>query len=124
MFGVSGAKGKTRLHRCGCDQGIGWLDAVGESMLIDEGDGCGTDGFGKRQDLKLELAKRLLDLARLQPGTGALKKFHEGDNGQGAFWCGVDGAGSPCVTAGRPNQDIGIEDHLDFRGRCRFPPVV
>jgi hypothetical protein len=49
------------------------LDAVGESVLFDEGDGCRTDGFGKGQDSELELAKRLLDLARLhrlgQPGA-------------------------------------------------------
>ena len=66
MFSVSRAKGKARLHSCGCDQSIGELNTVGESVLFDEGDGCSTDGFGKRQDPELQLAKRLLDLARLQ----------------------------------------------------------
>src|ERR1022692_1744668 len=103
MFSVSRAKGKTRLHSCGCDQSIGQLNAVGESVLFDEGDGCSTDGFGKGQDSELELAKRLLDLARLQLRSGALKKFHEGDNGQGAIWCGVDGAGCPFAAARRPD---------------------
>jgi hypothetical protein len=42
------------------------LNAVGESVLFDEAGGCSTDGFGKGQDSELELAKRLLDLARLQ----------------------------------------------------------
>ena len=66
MFSVSRAKGKTRLHSRGCDQSIGQLNAVGESVLFDQGDGCRTDGFGKGQDSELELAKRLPDLARLQ----------------------------------------------------------
>ena len=66
MFSVSRAKGKTGLHSCGCDQRIGKLNALGESMLFDEGDGCSTDGFGKGRDSELELAKRLPDLARLQ----------------------------------------------------------
>jgi hypothetical protein len=42
------------------------LDAVGESMLLDQGDGCSADGFGKGQDSELKLAKGLPDLARLQ----------------------------------------------------------
>jgi hypothetical protein len=42
------------------------LNTVGESVLFDEGDGCSADGFGKRQDSELQLAKRLPDLARLQ----------------------------------------------------------
>ena len=100
------------------------LDAVCEYMLFDEGDGCSTDGFGKGQNSKLELAKRLLDLARLQLRSGALEKFHEGDNGQGAIWCGVDGAGCPFAAAGRPDQNIGIEDHFDFRKRSCFPMLV
>ena len=66
MFSVSRAKGKTRLHSCGCDQSIGQLNTVGESVLFDQGDGYRTNGFGKRQDSELQLAKRLLDLARFQ----------------------------------------------------------
>lgn len=66
MFSVSGAKGETRLHSCGCDQSIGQLNPVGQSVQFDEGGGCGADGFGKGQDSELEMAKRLLDLACLQ----------------------------------------------------------
>jgi len=66
MFSVSRAKGKTGLHSCGCDQSISQLNTVDESVLFDQGDGCSTDGFGKRQDPELQLAKRLLDLARFQ----------------------------------------------------------
>ena len=66
MFGVSRAKGKTRFHSCGCDQRIGELNTVGESVLFDEGDRHRTDGFGKRQDSELQLVKRLFDLARFQ----------------------------------------------------------
>ena len=66
MFSISCAKGKTRLHSRCCYQSIGELNTVGESVLFDEGDSCSTDGFGKGQDSELELAKRLLDLARLQ----------------------------------------------------------
>ena len=121
MFSVSGTKGKTRLHRCGCDQSIGQLNAVGESVLFDKSECCYTDGFGEGQDSKLELAKRLLYLARLQPGSGTLKKLHEGDNGQGAFWCCVDDAGRPFVAACRLNQNIGIEDQFDLRKRGSLP---
>jgi len=53
MFSVSRAKGKTSLHSCGCDQSIGEFNTVGESVLLDEGDGCGADGFRKRQDSEL-----------------------------------------------------------------------
>jgi hypothetical protein len=42
------------------------LNTVGKSVLFDDGGGCGPDGFGKRQDSELQVAKRLLDLARLQ----------------------------------------------------------
>lgn len=66
MFSVSRAKEKTGFHNCGCDQSIGELNTLGESVLFHEGDGCRTDGFGKRQDPELQLAKRLPDLARLQ----------------------------------------------------------
>ena len=100
------------------------MNAVGESVLFDEGDGCGADGFGKGQDSELELAKRLPDLARLQLRSGALKKFHEGDDGQGAIRCGVDGAGCPFAAAGRPDQNIGIEDHFNFRKRSCFPMLA
>ena len=84
------------------------MNAVGESVLFDEGDGNSTDGFRKGQDSELELAKRLPDLARLQLGSGTVKNLHEGDHGQGTIWCGVDGAGCPFSAAGRPNQNIGI----------------
>ena len=57
MFSVSRAKGKARRHGCGCDQSIGQLNAVGESVLFDEGDGCSADGFRKGQDSELELAE-------------------------------------------------------------------
>ena len=57
MFNVSRAKGKTRFHYCGCDQSIGEFNTMGESVLFNEGDGCRTDGFGKRQDSELQLAK-------------------------------------------------------------------
>ena len=66
MFGVSGTKGETRLDSCGRDQSIGQLNAMGESVLFDQGCGCGADGFGKGQDSEPELAKRLPNLARLQ----------------------------------------------------------
>jgi hypothetical protein len=124
VFSVFGAKGETRLHSCGCDQSIGQLNAVGESVLFDEGGGCGTDGFGKGQDSELELAKRLPDLARLQLRSGTLKKLNEGDNGQDAIRRGVDGAGRPFAAAGRPDQNIGIEDHFNFRKRDCFPMPV
>ena len=66
MFSVCRAKGKTRVHSCGRDQGIGELNAVGESMLFNEGGGCRTDGFGKGKDSELQLAERLPDQARLR----------------------------------------------------------
>ena len=66
MFSVSSAKGQAGVNRCGCDQSIGELNAVGKSMLFDDGDRCGADSFGKGQDSELELAKRLLDLARFE----------------------------------------------------------
>ena len=66
MFSVSRAKRQTSLHCCGCDQSIGEFNAVGESVLFDEGGGGSSDSFGKRQDSELQLVKRLLDLARLQ----------------------------------------------------------
>ena len=66
VLSVSRAKRKTGLHSCGCDQSIGELNAVCESMLFDEGGGCGTDGFGKRKDSELKLAERLPDQARLR----------------------------------------------------------
>jgi hypothetical protein len=79
------------------------LNAVGESVLFNEGDGCGTDGFGKGQYSELELAQRLPDLPCLQLGSGGLKKLHERDKGHGAIWCGVDDAGCPFATAERPD---------------------
>src|SRR4051794_35025318 len=82
--GVSCAEGKARLHSGSGDQSIGQLNAMGESVLFDEDDGCGANRFGEGQDSELELAKRLLDLARFQLGSGALKKFHQGNYGQGA----------------------------------------
>ena len=124
MFSVSRAKGKTSLHSCGCDQSIREFNTVGKSVLFDEGGGCSTDGFRKRQDSELQLVKRLLDLARLQRCSGALYKLHEGDDGQSAIWCGVDRAGGPFVTAGGPDQHIGVEDHFDFRERGCFPMPV
>ena len=55
------------------NQSVGQLDAVGEGVLFDDHGRSGADGFGKGQDSELELAKRLLDLARLhrlgQPGA-------------------------------------------------------
>ena len=124
MFSVSRAKGKTRFHNCGCDQSIGELNTVGESVLFNEGDRRRTDGFGKRQDSELHLAKRLPDLARLQLRSNALKKLHKGDDGQSAIWCGVDRPGRPFVAASRPDENIGIEDHFDFRKRRCFPMPV
>ena len=121
MFSVSGAKGETGFHSCGCDQSIGELNAMGERVLLNEDDGSSTDGFGKGQNSELELPKRLLDLALLQLRSGALKKFHEGDDGQGAIRCGVDGAACLFAAAGCPDQNIGIEDHRDFRNRRCFP---
>src|SRR5262249_40160816 len=103
MLGISGAKGKSGLDSCGRDQSVCQLNAVGEGMLFDENDGCGTDRFREGQDPELEMAKRLLDLAHLQLGSGALQKFHKGDDGQGAFGCGVDNACCPFVAAGRPD---------------------
>jgi hypothetical protein len=100
------------------------LNTVGESVLFDEGGGGSTDGVGKRQDSELQLAKRLPNLARLQLRSGDLKKLHEGDDAQGAIWCGVDRAGCPLVAAQRPEEDLGIEDHFDFRERrCFSMPV-
>jgi len=81
MFSVSRAKGETGLHSCDCNQSISQLNTVGERMLFDQGDCCGTDSFGKRQDPELQLAKRLPDLAGFEPGSGALKKLHEGHDG-------------------------------------------
>jgi hypothetical protein len=124
VFSISRAKGKTGVDSCGCDQSIGELNAVGESVLFDEGGGGSADGFGKGQDSELELAKRLPDLARLQLGSGALKKFHKGDYGQRAIRCGVDGAGRLFAAAGRPDENIGIEHHFDFRERSGFPMPV
>ena len=100
------------------------MNPVGESVLLDQGDGYSADGFGKGQNSELELAKGLPDLARLQLRSGALKKLHQGDDGQGAIRCGVDGAGCPFATAGRPDQNIGVEDHFDFRKRSRFSMPV
>lgn len=40
---------------------------MGERVLFNEGGGQSTDGFGKGHDSEFELAKRLPDLARLQP---------------------------------------------------------
>ena len=124
MFSVSRAKGKTGRHSCGCDQSIGQLNAMGESVLFDEGGGCCTDGFGKRKDPELKLAKRLLDLARLHLRSGALQKLHQGDDRQGPMWHGVDGAGCPFAAAGRPDQNICIEDHFGFRKRRCLPMLV
>ena len=93
-------------------------------MLFDNGCACSTDGFGKGQDSESELAKRLLDFARLQLGSGVLKEFHEGDDGQGAISSRADGAGCPFAAAGGPDQNIGVEDHFDFRKRgCFSTPV-
>jgi len=124
VLSVSRAKRKTRLHSCGCDQSIGELNAVGQSMLFDEGGGCSTDGFGKGKDSELELAERLPDQARLRLGSGALKKLHEGDDGQGAIRCGVDGAGCASAATGRPDQNVCIEDHFDLRTRGCFLVLV
>jgi hypothetical protein len=124
MFSVSRTKRKTKRHGCSCDQSIGKLNAVGESMLFDEGCGCSANGFGKGQDSELELAKRLLDLAHLQLGSSALKEFHDGDDSQGAIWSGVDGAGCPFAAAGRPDQNIRIEHHFEFRKRDCFSMLV
>ncbi len=66
MFSVSRAKGKTGLLSCRCDQSISELNTVGESVLFDQGEGCSADGFGERQDSELQLAQRLLDLARFR----------------------------------------------------------
>jgi len=93
-------------------------------MLFDEGGGSGTDGFGKGKDSELELAERLPDQPRLRLRSGALKKLHEGDDGQGAIRCGVDGAGCASAAAGRPDQNVGIEDHFDLRTRGCFPMLV
>ena len=120
MFSVSRAKGETGLDRCGSDQRIGYLNAVSDRMLLDEGGGRGPDGFGKGQNSELKLAERLLDLMHLQFRAGALKKLHEGDNGQGAIRCAIYGAGCAFVAAGRPDQNVGIEDHFGFRTRSRF----
>jgi hypothetical protein len=124
MFSVSSAKGKTGLHSRGCDQRIGELNPVCESVLLDQGGGCSADGFGKGKDSELELAKGLPDLARLQLRSGALKKLHEGDDGQGAIRRRVDNAGCPFATAGRPDRNIGVEDHFDFRKRSCFSMPV
>lgn len=106
MFNVSSAKGMPRLHRCGCDQSVSQLNAVGEGVLFDEGGGCSTDGFGKGQDSELELAERLLDLPGFQLRSGALKKLNEGNDGQGAIWFGIDGAGRAFAAAGRPRTSV------------------
>ncbi len=100
------------------------MNSVGERVLFNEGGGCTPDGFGKGQDSELELAKRLLDLARLQPRSRALKKLHERDDGQGAIRCGVDGPGCLFAPARRPDQNIGIKDHFDFRERSCFSVLV
>ena len=57
VFDIGRAKRMIRFDGSSANQGIGRLDAVGEGILFD---GCGrggADGFGKRQDTKLELAE-------------------------------------------------------------------
>jgi hypothetical protein len=96
------------------------LNAVVESMLFDEGSGYSTDGFEKGKDPELELAKRLPDQPRLRLRSGALKELHEGDEGQGAIRCGVDGAGCASGAAGRPDQNVCIEDHSTLAHAVAF----
>ncbi len=43
MLSVSGAKGDTAFYCGGCDQGIGELNAVGESVLFNKYEGRGAD---------------------------------------------------------------------------------
>jgi hypothetical protein len=100
------------------------LNVVGESVLFDEADGRGADRLRKGQDSELELAKRLQDLAGFQLGPSALKKLHEGDDSEGPIWRGVDGAGCLFAAAGCPDENVGVEDHFDFRERARFSKLV
>ena len=97
---------------------------MGESMLFDQAGGCSTDSFGKRKDSELKLAEGLPDQARLRLRSGALKKLHEGDDGQGAIRRGVDDAGCAPAATGRPDQNVGIEDHFDLRTRGCFPMLL
>jgi hypothetical protein len=59
MFGVSGAKGMTKFHvcGCGCDERIGELNAVGEGMLFDDPGRSGANGFRQRPYTKLDFAE-------------------------------------------------------------------
>src|SRR5689334_17105900 len=82
-FCVFHAEGKTSINSSSGNQRIGQLQAVSKSVLFDEGGSRRTDVFGKGQNSKSERAERLPNLAGLQLGSRALKKFHEGNDRQG-----------------------------------------
>ncbi len=120
VFGVPGAKGLAGLDSRRCDQSIGQLNTVGECMLFNKGCGHCADRLGKGQYSEPELAERLLYLAGFKPGSGALQKFHQGDDRECPIRLGVDGPGCGKVAAGCPDQNIRIKDHFDFRARGCF----
>ena len=52
---------------------------------------------------KLEILEDATRPGNLIPKPGALKEFHEGDDGESAIGGGVDGAGGARVASGRPD---------------------